>query len=968
MDPPQKSPAKPPLITPSASPPPRTSLFSHAHDIFPNVPPPLKRQRLASTPHQASHDSSTSRPQSPADVQMEREASKLRLLDVWSSLAERYIRRLDEDDIVDIISGEITQDRGFIRNSRKVDFGAIAAPVAGDVTVDEGTDEDDEDDEDVYELDELDAFADTTSKTDNAQESDIGLSVRPAPQVSPLDLANAEDLRAFLEAEQRIKQLCGGEVEEDDHSDSEKQGQGSEVEGERAVGFEDLDSSLLNDAADTSETEPGGLYMDSASEDELDNWDVDESSVVYPVLKQGDNDSDIEIIDEPKSLSLKSTQKLNLQVANESQTHQEQLHTPPLSHSLSVLSVTPSQDHFVDASSNPPSSPSCPIQTSSPGGKRAPSVPLSTKYASIKTDLGNIPGPRLDLTQISKVKKSARNQSTSHKSPLPTSNIRKSSVKPYVLLTPRKSTGLANSKTEKQSVDKGKELDVFKDSNPRKAVKKGKAKVKADELFETIITATPTTSEDRKVCGTNKVTERRRRNSSESKAHSEDPLTVIPSQVDSPPWIDKRRSASISPSKPHSVNILKDGQYETLLGGSRSPRPSGSFSRDITGRQSPVPRKRKRVCSDSGTDFAVETLAMLREAKSERHFTPRSTSSSDDLSSHQNQTSTSYMILSELNKYTYFQRQILNLDILDEKAVKPKSTRRSSSRSRRPRQTPKSSISGSGSDSGNSSDGEKKYSYKPVRSHYHSFHLPRHYHYPHHQSYTPSPHRKQQYHPPPPEIFAPMPDPRAQFIITQAMQQLSALVGTPWTPPHDSSSIPYTPSRRHQSRRANSIFDTPSYHPHPYPYSYDPNLSRATLPPESPELVSSPEKSSHGPRKSSMVRSRSRGRRVSFKIDDDESDDGDGGRGVDGYSSPSHIPSSRHKVDREQGRRTTTTEGKGKARAKTPNSESGPEDPLDYGNDRGGKSYPRGRTPGPSVGPPKGMKHGQYSKGRLKST
>lgn len=117
-----------------------------------------------------------------------------------------------------------------------------------------------------------------------------------------------------------------------------------------------------------------------------------------------------------------------------------------------------------------------------------------------------------------------------------------------------------------------------------------------------------------------------------------------------------------------------------------------------------------------------------------------------------------------------------------------------------------------------------------------------------------------------------------------------------------------------------------------------------------------------------MVRSRSRGRRVSFKIDDDGSDDGDGGRGVDGYSSPCHIPSSRHKVDGEQGRRKTTTEGKGKARAETPNSESGSEDPLDHGNDRDGKSYPRGRTPGPSVGPPKGMKHGQYSKGRLKST
>ena len=119
-------------------------------------------------------------------------------------------------------------------------------------------------------------------------------------------------------------------------------------------------------------------------------------------------------------------------------------------------------------------------------------------------------------------------------------------------------------------------------------------------------------------------------------------------------------------------------------------------------------------------------------------------------------------------------------------------------------------------------------------------------------------------------MFAPpIPDPRAQLIITQAMHQLSALVSTPWTPPPDSSFIPRTPSPRHQSRRADSIFDTPN-HSHPYPYSYFPNFSLATPPESSPELISSPEKlSSLGPRKSSMARagSRTRRRQVSFKID-----------------------------------------------------------------------------------------------------
>ena len=149
------------------------------------------------------------------------------------------------------------------------------------------------------------------------------------------------------------------------------------------------------------------------------------------------------------------------------------------------------------------------------------------------------------------------------------------------------------------------------------------------------------------------------------------------------------------------------------------------------------------------------------------------------------------------------------------------------------------------------------------------------------------------------------------------MHQLSSLVGSPWTPPHDSSFIPHTPSRRHQSRRANSIFNTP-HHPHPYPYSYDSNLSLASLPPESPESISSPEKLSHGPQKSSMARarSRSRGRRVSFKPNRDSDQD-------DVYSSPSKPKLHSRREDAEELKSTTRpSTGKGTVRADTPDSES----------------------------------------------
>ena len=524
----------------------------------------------------------------PADVQKEREASKHRLLDVWSTLAERYTRRLDEDDIVDIRTGEILIDRGFIRKSRKVDFGAIAAPAAEDAIVDEGTDEDGKDfDEEGEDDDELDAFADTN---------------KPVLSVTALDSADAEDLRAFLEAESRRKDLCGSdvEVEEDDSSLDQNQESGV-VEHE---------------------------IVDLVSEDELDNWDVDDSSVVYPLIKQ--EYSDIEIVEGPTSIS-----------------------------------------------------------------------------------------PQAEST------------------------------------------------TESQH------------------------------------------------------------------------------------------------------EILQES-----------------------------PRKRKRVSSET---------------------------SLSDLPC-QGQPPTVYEIPGELKHIlTFLKTYVVEvLDIIDNTVVKSISSRRSDSRSQRPRPTAKLSVSGSGSESGNSSDSEQEYNRKPSRSHRNNFQFPYHYPYPHHpQSYLPSPHRKQQQHqqhhhpppPPPPEMFMPpIPDPRAQYIITQAMHQLSSLVGSPWAPPHDSSFTPHTPSRRHQSRRANSVFNTP-YHPHPYPYSYDPNFSLATLPPESPELISSPEKLSHGPRKSLIARARShsRGRRVSFKTDQNSDRD-------DVYSSPSK-PCTRREVAREHNSTTRPFKGKGTVRAETPDSE-----------------------------------------------
>lgn len=118
------------------------------------------------------------------------------------------------------------------------------------------------------------------------------------------------------------------------------------------------------------------------------------------------------------------------------------------------------------------------------------------------------------------------------------------------------------------------------------------------------------------------------------------------------------------------------------------------------------------------------------------------------------------------------------------------------------------------------------------------------------------------------ERYPPVADPRAQQIITSAMQQLAALL---WTPPAHSSPAtplyPYTPIlHRYSSVGPNFMHSTPD-HPHPYPFSFDPSFSRATLPPSSPEPPSSPTKPREG-RKSLVSRSHSRGRRVSFCVNE----------------------------------------------------------------------------------------------------
>jgi len=157
-----------------------------------------------------------------------------------------------------------------------------------------------------------------------------------------------------------------------------------------------------------------------------------------------------------------------------------------------------------------------------------------------------------------------------------------------------------------------------------------------------------------------------------------------------------------------------------------------------------------------------------------------------------------------------------------------------------------------------------------------------------------------------------------------------------------------------------SSYHTPS-HLHPYPFTFDPSYSSASLPPSSPP-ASSVHSSPIG-RSPSLVtgRSKSRGRRVSFKLDgndrpvlpsppamsgDEESEAERGvtsrrpqGHEADANDRPAVARKAKSKVS---GRASTPAvkPDKGKARADLVEESGGPD------SDRGRKRE-RGRTPGP---------------------
>jgi hypothetical protein len=121
--------------------------------------------------------------------------------------------------------------------------------------------------------------------------------------------------------------------------------------------------------------------------------------------------------------------------------------------------------------------------------------------------------------------------------------------------------------------------------------------------------------------------------------------------------------------------------------------------------------------------------------------------------------------------------------------------------------------------------------------------------------------------PPPPPPLPPGADPNIQMYIAHAMQHLASYLmnatpsNTSWLPPYP------PPPWSSAGEQSHDRFATPTRQP--YPNLHTPSHSRATLPPDSPEVSSSP-MSVTGRAGALVSRSRSHGRRVTFNLEHEE--------------------------------------------------------------------------------------------------
>lgn len=664
-----------PFITPSATPPASHSFLSESQQERDSAPP-LKRQRLASTSHSAT-------PDRPVDFNQAREASALRLLDVWSQLAERYSRRIDEDDIVDLITGEIVKDRGVLRAiPNRWDFGRFAD---ADHPEDAQEQNEEDDEESADELDTLTAVAE--GRDDEDVPVPLERTVLPVKALDPNDAEDAEDLREFLEAERRRRETCGSE-----DGDSSVNGDpplydnpdGNESEGVHTDAGDATEFEEPNQQEDTEENQPQentSPAYDSGSDDEIAVWEDEEASAVYLVTKDDEDESDneIEIIDmpppKPPSLSpqparskSKSPKKPSIKTPkttpnSKPKPPQRQLYTPPQSQGSSS---TPPDDYFIPLSSPPRSS----HVKSSPSKPHSTSKPLPQKPKVSPRPIARFPtsdsetsqSPRLDLTKLVKgTKRSpsklstpaprgvpsrpvlntprATPRPTQEQPPQTTSRGRSRSVNERPTTTPLSGKPKKPSQVEvllsplsrirSRSQSHGRQVSEGAKSSPipdmsAEAKRKGKAKQTAIPDPVKVSSSKTSKGKGRAVEYTPEdddwyEDQRQPDYGGEVREESEDPITMTPSPTATPP---KAKVVTRRPSFPPGPSNSASSSRTVH---EKDQETADSRESTATADQEPEPvwmgtRKRKRVVSSSEVEVGPSSSTSTMTVSDERHW------------------------------------------------------------------------------------------------------------------------------------------------------------------------------------------------------------------------------------------------------------------------------------------------------------------------------------------------------------
>ena len=820
----------------------------------------------------------------------------MRMLHVWESLAERYNKPLDEDDIVDLRDLSILKDRGVTRSAPSAfDFGSIADVDTG-ADADAGTDGDDVPEgegEGEESADELDAFSSPAPPVPDELIFYKAWHVPPADETNPED---AEAFREFEEAERKRRELYGEEDEED----------AAEVEHIAALqgAHDDNSSNVLPEPGVGRESRsPGSPYPppkparrksrppsrhDSSSEDEFATWDIDDTPV--PPRRSVPPSDDIIDLTESRPPSPASP-------------------PPPRGRSQTLVNDTPDEGR-----SKPKP---LPLPTVDKRPQTPDHVPPPAPVQQLLT-----PPRSSSATNSTPASQEDRSQPSEPDTPSP----KFPKIRARYTPKPRLPSPSDDEEDEPAGPSSRPLPLLFPIGPPRKAKKtRLKAEVVIPVYRKSNASRTLTSSPEMPPPSTVPFPKRKNGKGKERAPADNSPQTGGGSSVSKP----RRRSQS---------------QPRALDGGNNS-------------RNSPLPTrtrglKRRRVSSlsslsDSSTGKATSSPAVRSSMRDRNHNYPGSQSgyssdipppaSSSPVQS-DNEAGTSPLLRHSV--------EMTENSFAEEENVVPPVRAPSRARSSAPQIPP-----------------------APLYPHQHAAHLytPRHREPPSASGgRRRSADERHMYSTPAPSLQ----DPQAQYAYAQAWHNLSYLMASGVLPPlqpplptnfsYPASSIsfpsapfpPYTPShQRHRTHpphvlntpsSSSSIgmpYSTPTHHQHPFPYMFDPAFSNGTLPPSSPisSLQSSPARSSPILRPASVPhgqRSRSRGRRVSFKLDAHERpvalspprcDEDEGEEEEDDGDDVSDSPPSREHARRPAPKRHSGTPGpsrppkdKGKARADRP--------------------------------------------------